>query len=154
MSDSWKLYNGIFYKKKTNKKTVSRKISNIMTEKYFSLVNVNVIFNIIFFDYVKEWRCLCDIFFRYSGGGGRGFRGALIWGAFIQSIMVIRTCFSFWIFYGFQCHLFPIQIKLFVYLNYLSFKKWGIFWNQLINSLSIYWERPKIQYMLLHFSSY
>ena len=73
MSDSWKLYNGIFYEKKTNKKTVSRKISNIMTEKYFSLVNVNVIFNIIFFDYVKEWSCLCDIFFRYSGGGGGEF---------------------------------------------------------------------------------
>ena len=47
-----------------------------MTEKYFSLVNVNVIFNIIF-DYVKEWSCLCDIFFRYSGGGGLG-------GAFIR----------------------------------------------------------------------
>ena len=45
-------------------------------------------------------------------------------GAFIQSITVIRTCFSFSeIFYVFQCHLFPIQIKLFVYLNYLSFKK-------------------------------
>ena len=50
--------------------------------------------------------------------GGRSFEGV-----FIQSIRVIRTCFSFWIFYGFQCHLFPIQIKLFVYLNYLSFKK-------------------------------
>ena len=50
--------------------------------------------------------------------GGRSFEGA-----FIQSITVIRTCFSFWIFYGSQCHLFPIQIKLFVYLNYLSFKK-------------------------------
>ena len=53
-----------------------------------------------------------------GGGEGRSFEGA-----FIQSITVIRTCFSFWIFYGFQCHLFPIQIKLFVYLNYLSFKK-------------------------------
>ena len=49
---------------------------------------------------------------------GRSFEGA-----FIQSITVIRTCFSFWIFYVFQCHLFPIQIKLFVDLNYLSFKK-------------------------------
>ena len=67
-------------KKKTNKKTVSRKISNIMTEKCFSLVNVNVIFNIIFFDYVKEWSCLCDIFFRYSGGGGgRSFEGGVYW---------------------------------------------------------------------------
>ena len=50
--------------------------------------------------------------------GGRSFEGA-----FIQSITAIRTCFSFWIFYVFQCHLFRIQIKLFVYLNYLSFKK-------------------------------
>ena len=50
--------------------------------------------------------------------GGRSFEAA-----FIQSITVIRTCFSFSIFYVFQCHLFPIQIKLFVYLNYLSFKK-------------------------------
>ena len=122
-----------FIKNKQTLETVSRKISNIMTEKYFSLVNV--IFNIIFFDYVKEWSCLCDIFFRYSGGGGGvhskgafidGFYllgGRSFEGAFIQSITVIRTCFSFWIFYGFQCHLFPIQIKLFVYLNYLSFKK-------------------------------
>ena len=45
-----------------------------MTEKYFSLVNVNVIFNIIFFDYIKE----CDIFSRYSGGGGGGGGGAFI----------------------------------------------------------------------------
>ena len=52
------------------------------------------------------------------GGWGRSYEGA-----FIQSITAIRTCFSFWIFYVFQCHLFPIQIKLFVYLNYLSFKK-------------------------------
>ena len=50
--------------------------------------------------------------------GGRSFEGA-----FIQSITVIRTCFSFWIFYVFQCLLFSIQIKLFVYFNYLSFKK-------------------------------
>ena len=83
-----------------------------MTEKYFSLVNVNVIFNIIFFDYVKEWSCFCDIFFRYSGGGGAFIRGGpfnkgafidgfyllggrSFEGAFIQSNTVIRTCFSF-----------------------------------------------------------
>ena len=51
-----------------------------MTEKYFSLVNVNVIFNIIFFDYVKEWSCLCDIFFRCSGGGGGEGEGMFIRG--------------------------------------------------------------------------
>ena len=89
------------------------------------------------------------------GEEGRSFEGVVYWrflpfrgrsfeGAFIQSITVIRTCFSFWIFYVFQCNLFPIQIKLFVYLNYLSFKKWGIFWNQLINSFSIYWERNSV----------
>ena len=51
-------------------------------------------------------------------------RGRSFEEAFIQSITVIRTCFIFWILYAvFQCHLFPIQIKLFVYLNYLSFKK-------------------------------
>ena len=47
----------------------------------------------------------------------------LIGGGIIQCITIIRTCFSFWIFYVFQCHLFPIQIKLFVYLDYLSFQK-------------------------------
>ena len=70
-----------------------------MTEKWFSLVNVNVIFNIIFFDYVKEWSCLCDT----SGGGGvysrflsyRGVHSRGGGGGFIQSITVIRTCFSF-----------------------------------------------------------
>ena len=36
----------------------------------------------------------------------------------------------------------------------LSVKKWGILWNQLINSLSSYWERLKIQYILLHFLNY
>ena len=46
-------YNGIFYIKKNNNiRNSITEISNIMTEKYFSLVNVNVIFNIIFFDYV------------------------------------------------------------------------------------------------------
>ena len=80
--------------KKTNKKTVSRKISNIMTEKYFSLVNVNVIFNIIFFDYVKEWSCLCDMFFRYSGGGGGGRGGAFIRGGRLNKGRLL-TVFTF-----------------------------------------------------------
>ena len=76
------------------------------------------------------------IFFRYSGGGGAFIDGFYLiggrsfkvgegggGGGVTQSITVIRTCFSFWIFYVFQFHLFPIQIKLFVYLNHLSFKK-------------------------------
>ena len=83
-----------------------------MTEKYFSLVNVKVIFNIIFFDYVKELTdsVISSLDTVGEGGvfirGGRLNKGAFIdgfylsgrrsfEGAFIQSIRVIRTCFSF-----------------------------------------------------------
>ena len=48
---------------------------------------------------------------------GRSFEGA-----FIQSITVIRTCFRFWIFYVFQCHLFPIhlsQLVIFQEMRYI-----------------------------------
>ena len=47
--------------------------------------------------------------------GGRSFEGA-----FIQSITVIRTCFSFGIFYVLKCRLFPIQMKLIIRLSQLS----------------------------------
>ena len=83
MSDSWKLYNGIFYKKKTNIRNSITENQQHYDRSNFSLVNVNVIFNIIFFDYVKEWSCLCDIFFTYSGGWGGG-RGVHSRGAFKQ----------------------------------------------------------------------
>ena len=38
--------------------------------------------------------------------GGRSFKVGGGGGGVIQSITVIRTCFSFWIFYVFQFHLF------------------------------------------------
>ena len=66
----------------------SMKISNIMTETWFSLVNVNVIFNIIF-DCVKEWSCLCDIFFRYSGGRRGRFFKALRYCAIGDLILLV-----------------------------------------------------------------
>ena len=123
-------YNGIFYKKKTkirnsikeNQQHYDRKIVQSFLTSSSSIMLKNGAASVISSsDTVGGGGAFIDGFYLIGGrsfkvGGGGG-------GVVIQSITVIRTCFSFWIFYVFQCHLFPIQIKLFVYLNNLSFKK-------------------------------